>query len=606
MQVVASTQTSNPHDPKSVNASYSRISEAFRHVTAGPLQCQVFCGGKSCKYERSDVWASDQMAIPGIFSHWVTENILAMARPNYTEMKNHDMIQSFKKSGITAVINLQEAGEHASCGNALHASGFSYDPIEFMDNEIYYYNFNIQDYSVPLQRTLLDICKVVTFAQSEGKVAIHCHAGLGRTGVVIACFLVYHHKMKPKDAILLVRKNRPRSIQTRNQLKAVFRFANFLSPLWIQFPASAPRGPGYNLEEIIANQKIVLHGIEGKTLKYIPKVVYLVCSWLMEQVGQSPSLLYKKIKQNHEIHRPVTCPSSYQKFDVEENDIDSLVGDECSVQEVEEMEKSMSTTLLRRARSEESLSKILPAANPYDLKINMLSHRLNLSPRSSFTGEAGVEPLSPDDTSSHTPGFTDSLTLPENELMSAEGETTSILELHNISDETLSSIKEFLEGVSGKNLEKRDGESDLEMVISQINVGIWESTSTLSPFQRGCLLRAWFTSISKPVLSELEVEALLRKCDIRVRDEGETTPKYLERLANALDTLSPCLVATIHCLGTAFAMLLYGPFQLKRGEVFSILRHLLTQKNDDGTKRMVPILTALLYSKRNEILRLRS
>ncbi|KAL5258503.1 hypothetical protein ACHWQZ_G009110 [Mnemiopsis leidyi] len=544
MQVVASTQTSNPHDPKSVNASYSRISEAFRHVTAGPLQCQVFCGGKSCKYERSDVWASDQMAIPGIFSHWVTENILAMARPNYTEMKNHDMIQSFKKSGITAVINLQEAGEHASCGNALHASGFSYDPIEFMDNEIYYYNFNIQDYSVPLQRTLLDICKVVTFAQSEGKVAIHCHAGLGRTGVVIACFLVYHHKMKPKDAILLVRKNRPRSIQTRNQLKAVFRFANFLSPLWIQFPASAPRGPGYNLEEIIANQKIVLHGIEGKTLKYIPKVVYLVCSWLMEQVGQSPSLLYKKIKQNHEIHRPVTCPSSYQKFDVEENDIDSLVGDECSVQEVEEMEKSMSTTLLRRARSEESLSKILPAANPY-------------------------------------------------------GETTSILELHNISDETLSSIKEFLEGVSGKNLEKRDGESDLEMVISQINVGIWESTSTLSPFQRGCLLRAWFTSISKPVLSELEVEALLRKCDIRVRDEGETTPKYLERLANALDTLSPCLVATIHCLGTAFAM-------LKRGEVFSILRHLLTQKNDDGTKRMVPILTALLYSKRNEILRLRS
>ena len=52
---------------------------------------------------------------------------------------------------------------------------------------------------MPLQRTLLDICKVVTFAQTEGRVAIHCHAGLGRTGVVIACFLVYHHKLKPKD-----------------------------------------------------------------------------------------------------------------------------------------------------------------------------------------------------------------------------------------------------------------------------------------------------------------------------------------------------------------------------------------------------------------------
>ena len=54
------------------------------------------------------------------------------------------LINHFFRSGITAVINLQETGEHASCGNALHSSGFSYDPIEFMDNEIYYYNFNIQ------------------------------------------------------------------------------------------------------------------------------------------------------------------------------------------------------------------------------------------------------------------------------------------------------------------------------------------------------------------------------------------------------------------------------------------------------------------------------
>ena len=85
----------------------------------------------------------------------------------------------------------------------LHPSGFSYNPQELMDNDIFYYNFNIQDYSVPLQRTLLDICKVVSFAQTEGGVAIHCHAGLGRTGVVIACFLIYHHKMKPKDVSLL-------------------------------------------------------------------------------------------------------------------------------------------------------------------------------------------------------------------------------------------------------------------------------------------------------------------------------------------------------------------------------------------------------------------
>ena len=79
----------------------------------------------------------------------------------------------------------------------------------------------------------------------------------------------------------------------------------------------------------------------------------------------------------------------------------------------------------------------------------------------------------------------------------------------------------------------------------------------MAPFQLGSLLKAWFNSLSKPVLSVFEMEALLRKCDIRVRNEGETTPKYLERLANAFDTLSPPLVATVHCLATAFAVVGY-------------------------------------------------
>ncbi|XP_063680632.1 protein tyrosine phosphatase domain-containing protein 1-like isoform X2 [Bolinopsis microptera] len=609
MQVVSQTPTTTHHNPKSVNASYSRLSEAFRHVTAGPLQCQVFCGGKSCKYERSDVWSAEQMAIPGLFSHWVTDNILAMARPNYTEMKKHSMIDSFKKSGITAIINLQETGEHASCGNSLHSSGFSYDPIEFMDNEIYYYNFNIQDYSVPLQRFLLDICKVVTFAQSEGCVAIHCHAGLGRTGVVIACFLVYHHKMKPKDAILLVRKNRPRSIQTRGQLKAVFRFANFLSPLWIQFPSHAPLLPSYNLEEIIANQKIVLHGTEGKTLKYTPKVVYMVCCWVMEKVGQPTSVLHKRIRANNEVSRPVTCPSSYQQYDLDEDDLDSLNGAECTEKEVEELERLMSTTgVFRRSRSVENVPDLPSPSHPYDIRINKISHRLNLSPRSSRTQTHINQDQA---NSSDTVVSSDSVEAPENDLLQ-EGDSASILDLHNISEDADTAIKQFLAGVSGKELQDGEGSGakyDIDLVISQINVGVWESTSDLAPFQLGSLLKAWFNSLSKPVLSVFEMEALLRKCDIRVRNEGETTPKYLERLANAFDTLSPPLVATVHCLATAFAVLLYGPFHLKSGEVFSILQHLLTQKDTKGSqdtvelKRLSPILTALLHSKRNEILR---
>ena len=47
------------------------------------------------------------------------------------------------------------------------------------------------DNGVPTLKSVPDMVKVVDFAMCEGKVAIHCHAGLERTGVLIACYLNY-------------------------------------------------------------------------------------------------------------------------------------------------------------------------------------------------------------------------------------------------------------------------------------------------------------------------------------------------------------------------------------------------------------------------------
>ncbi len=73
---------------------------------------------------------------------------------------------------------------------------------------VYYYNFGWSDYSVPTLATLLDAVKVLDHSVSLGRVAIHCHAGLGRTGLLIACHLIYSQQTPPNQAITHVRVKR--------------------------------------------------------------------------------------------------------------------------------------------------------------------------------------------------------------------------------------------------------------------------------------------------------------------------------------------------------------------------------------------------------------
>ena len=65
--------------------------------------------------------------------------------------------------------------------------------------------------------------------QNQRPVVVSCYAGIGRTGTVLACYLV-NRGAEPADAIDEVRRLRPRSVQTPEQEAAVYEYARRHSP----------------------------------------------------------------------------------------------------------------------------------------------------------------------------------------------------------------------------------------------------------------------------------------------------------------------------------------------------------------------------------------
>ena len=101
----------------------------------------------------------------------------------------------FKRNNVTTVIRLNnklyEASRFTSAGIAHH--------------DLFFVDGGTPDDSI-VQR-FLAICE-----KSAGAIAVHCKAGLGRTGTLIGCFLMKHFKLTAAEAIAWTRIARPGSI----------------------------------------------------------------------------------------------------------------------------------------------------------------------------------------------------------------------------------------------------------------------------------------------------------------------------------------------------------------------------------------------------------
>jgi atypical dual specificity phosphatase len=142
---------------------------------------------------------------------WVDKpHLAALARPSSAE----DLVW-LRRQGIEVLLSLTEERPRRDWVEEAGLLVF-HEPLEDME--------------APSQEQLRRAVSAIVRANGQKMgVAVHCTAGLGRTGVVLAAYFV-SGGLSASNAIARVRRLRPGSIETDEQAAAVEEFARGAGP----------------------------------------------------------------------------------------------------------------------------------------------------------------------------------------------------------------------------------------------------------------------------------------------------------------------------------------------------------------------------------------
>jgi atypical dual specificity phosphatase len=146
--------------------------------------------------------------------YWLLDGKLAgMDRPGRGGHELGTVLAALTERGIGALVSLTETPLPAPVLN---------------EHGMQYLHLPVRDFHAPTRRQINRFVDFVKHKLGEGTaVVVHCHAGLGRTGTLLACYLV-SQGMTADRAMDRVGCSRPGSIETDEQREAVRDYERLL------------------------------------------------------------------------------------------------------------------------------------------------------------------------------------------------------------------------------------------------------------------------------------------------------------------------------------------------------------------------------------------
>lgn len=141
---------------------------------------------------------------------WVVPDLLAgMALPGQNAPLINDLTILTKEYQVEMLVSLTEE---------------PLDEIIAAEVGLTLLHIPVEDFHAPTIEQLRQFCEAThTYIEETRPVAVHCHAGQGRTGTFLASWFIYNG-MSAKKAIEYIRLLRPGSIETTEQEQVLYQF----------------------------------------------------------------------------------------------------------------------------------------------------------------------------------------------------------------------------------------------------------------------------------------------------------------------------------------------------------------------------------------------